>query len=284
MVCICLKPDYDDCELVNDYVKDRQRGVNRELFNQFQEEWKRAVLAYCNQNGNPEFVVPLGVADSLSTSLRNLYLSPNKKAESVLAELRSHCLVFCPFCGEMGRPNTLDHYLPKDIFPEFSITSANLVPMCDKCQTLKGDKYLANDRKAFLHPYYDCDSITLYLRFDGAFESVDNIFLDIEVEESLQELCKNHSDFLSLKSRLTEHCSVVLPNIKMSLKETCGGKENPEQLIRLWLEMNVKANQAIAHNHWDAIIYRSLLRSDEWIAYVVREVEARGQKDADEDG
>ena len=34
----------------------------------------------------------------------------------------------CPFCG-LNESSTLDHYLPKKAYPEFSIFSLNLVPL-----------------------------------------------------------------------------------------------------------------------------------------------------------
>ena len=56
----------------------------------------------------------------------------------------------------MGRPGTLDHYLPKTSYPHFSITPENLFPMCTTCQGEKDVTVLAKDgTRAFVHPYFD---------------------------------------------------------------------------------------------------------------------------------
>jgi 5-methylcytosine-specific restriction endonuclease McrA len=59
----------------------------------------------------------------------------------------------CALCGRADA-STLDHYLPKQLFPEFSIFPLNVVPSCWDCNHKKGSDY----RRAaaiFLHSYLD---------------------------------------------------------------------------------------------------------------------------------
>ncbi len=42
----------------------------------------------------------------------------------------------CPFCN-YGSVETLDHVLPKQIYPGFSVKPTNLVGSCDRCNRLK---------------------------------------------------------------------------------------------------------------------------------------------------
>jgi hypothetical protein len=60
----------------------------------------------------------------------------------------------CPMCGQ-GRVTTLDHYLPKAVFPEYSIFPANLVPACGPCNNKKRTLYEDAGDAIFLHAYYD---------------------------------------------------------------------------------------------------------------------------------
>ena len=78
-------------------------------------------------------------ASQRKKSLVNLYLSDKRTSLfNVFKEMRDgHDLLFCPSCGDGGDPDTLDHYLPKDVFPELSILLMNLTPMCSKCQRIK---------------------------------------------------------------------------------------------------------------------------------------------------
>ncbi|MGW5354747.1 hypothetical protein ACWERV_30075 [Streptomyces sp. NPDC004031] len=60
----------------------------------------------------------------------------------------------CLLCGnsEIG---SLDHHLPKDSLPLYTICPVNLVPACGKCNVMKGDRIGATAGQRTLHPYYD---------------------------------------------------------------------------------------------------------------------------------
>ncbi|HEL5401828.1 TPA: hypothetical protein UOJ25_001943 [Stenotrophomonas maltophilia] len=60
----------------------------------------------------------------------------------------------CPYCG-LGQATTLDHYLPKSRFPQFSVSVCNLVPSCRDCQSKKGRDYALHKSSQTLHPYFD---------------------------------------------------------------------------------------------------------------------------------
>jgi len=63
----------------------------------------------------------------------------------------------CPFCGGIGQPKTLDHYLPKANYPFFSVLPANLVPSCRDCNAGKSNNLALQPGKQVLHPYFDND-------------------------------------------------------------------------------------------------------------------------------
>lgn len=60
----------------------------------------------------------------------------------------------CPFCLQRD-VSTLDHYLPKTTFPEFSVFPLNLVPSCSMCNQKKLDWVAAVPEQLLFHPYYD---------------------------------------------------------------------------------------------------------------------------------
>ncbi len=60
----------------------------------------------------------------------------------------------CPLCG-IGTVNTLDHYLPKSLFPVYSVTPNNLVPACVWCQAEKSEYFSRTEEGQLLHPYFD---------------------------------------------------------------------------------------------------------------------------------
>ena len=60
----------------------------------------------------------------------------------------------CPYCN-LGTATTLDHYLPKSLYPIYSVTPINLVPACKDCNTGKLTEYPTCSENETLHPYYD---------------------------------------------------------------------------------------------------------------------------------
>ncbi|MDO3384471.1 hypothetical protein QWI17_01320 [Gilvimarinus sp. SDUM040013] len=70
-------------------------------------------------------------------------------------DLRDSSLDICPMCGA-PRTSSLDHYLSKEYYPEYTVFSKNLVPAC-KCNSSKGKKVTGSivALERILHPYYD---------------------------------------------------------------------------------------------------------------------------------
>jgi hypothetical protein len=62
----------------------------------------------------------------------------------------------CPFCGGIGSPRTLDHFLPKAHFPQFSVLPINLVPSCRDCNMEgKAQGFARKAKEQYIHPYRD---------------------------------------------------------------------------------------------------------------------------------
>ncbi|MFY2763521.1 hypothetical protein [Arenimonas sp. MALMAid1274] len=159
MVMRLPRPVFCSLQMVTDVIAQRQRGGNAAFFNGIAAEWRQRVQDYDTHGGSPQHVAAWPAIQPRRNTFLNLYLSPatDSVQAPVLQDMRRrHGLNYCPACGEPGKPNTLDHYLPKTIYPHFCITPLNLFPMCDACQELKDTKIgdAANPR-FFLHPYFD---------------------------------------------------------------------------------------------------------------------------------
>ena len=59
----------------------------------------------------------------------------------------------CPLCS-CGYVSTLDHYLPKGLFPSISVLPTNLVPACRDCNTSKLAGF-GTELEMSIHPYFD---------------------------------------------------------------------------------------------------------------------------------
>jgi hypothetical protein len=101
------------------------------------------------------------VIDNLTKSeLVKLYdsylVKADKPGRSVYNSLLLAADEKCPFCGGIGRPRNLDHFLPKAHFPAFSILPINLVPSCRDCNMDgKGQGFAVNKGDQVIQPYLD---------------------------------------------------------------------------------------------------------------------------------
>jgi hypothetical protein len=113
----------------------------------------------------------------------------------------------CPFCG-VGESSTLDHYLPKERFPQFATMSGNLIPCCARCNTRKSQLVFdeLTDVRLFLHPYFDEIPVSSFVRvhvnilpdvLSLAFKVVRPKGMKLEVFQQLQ----SHFNVLRLADR-----------------------------------------------------------------------------------
>lgn len=61
---------------------------------------------------------------------------------------------FCPYCL-IGEPETIDHYITKNEFPEYSALIKNLIPCCYPCNNKKDEIWRKNKKRRYIHFYND---------------------------------------------------------------------------------------------------------------------------------
>jgi hypothetical protein len=140
-------PAADDEAVVNKLAKDP-------FWTPHQAAWIAAYQAYHASGGSPFSVQPHNFGPGISDRQYALYSS--RKKSGVLKKMRrKKGLKSCPVCGSPVTGD-LDHYLPRDVYPEFSIMRANLVPACTHCNSgVKGATVHGGNPRRFIHPYFD---------------------------------------------------------------------------------------------------------------------------------
>lgn len=110
--------------------------------------------AYRAHQGNPWAIVADAGFAPLRPSLHHLYNNP-PRALGFIDSLRASMEGACPVCGR-DDVGTLDHYLPKADYSEYSFFSLNLVPACSRCNTARKNLIRgANHGERPVHPYFD---------------------------------------------------------------------------------------------------------------------------------
>jgi hypothetical protein len=258
-----------------------ERGMFLPFYQAITNDLRAQFLSYNENNGNPVVISPLSLRDYTQSneeavkrkkSLINLYSpKPDKIPFDVLAEMRrKHGLLFCPSCGEDGAPGTLDHYLPKEYFPELSICLLNLTPMCNRCQGEKSSDFLTeSEERMFLHPYFDViDECMFEIEILPPFGAPSNFIVSIKggIEQSLKDVVERHIQGIAFIERLVEFCeSKHLHLLKIIADDRLD--EDPftaPRLIRKFLRLE----QLKADNAWAAIYYQSVLNKPDLLDYL----------------
>ncbi|MFD2235280.1 HNH endonuclease [Phaeospirillum tilakii] len=170
----------------------------------------------------------------------------------------------CPFCG-INESSTLDHYLPKEQYPEFSVFPKNLVPSCAVCNTRKRDRILdeGTNVRIFLHPCYDVIPDMAFLTVRARMEA-DALVLSYRLTrpagmplQTFQHL-RSHFNELELADRYRrmglEHLGCQYP----ALRRVYGVAGDAERVAVKLLEEAEDFEEVSGQNYWLAKLYRAL--------------------------
>lgn len=270
MVMRLQLPKFDSVALVAQVVAERQSGVNRAFFNEIRSEWEQRVQQYIDARGSPGAVQRWGAVQHRSGTFLNLYLNPalGSVQRGVLLALRAHELSICPACGEPGRPNTLDHYLPKVSYPHFCITPVNLFPMCDACQQAKGEKTgNHHSPRFFIHPYFDVFVAQQVLRLDITAPFDAPVF-QLTVADGLDpadaDLVRSHIRELEIDQRYAKFFRDTYRRLLRLVDAMRRSGQDVPALLTTFRE-------GVAHpsvNGWEHVFYDAVLRAPALLEYL----------------
>lgn len=103
---------------------------------------------------------PNVIANLTKSELKKIYETyfrpEGKPAREIYDHLLNSANEKCPYCGGIGTPRNLDHFLPIAHFPQFAVVPRNLVPACRDCN-MDGevDGYAMRPEDQIIHPYLD---------------------------------------------------------------------------------------------------------------------------------
>jgi 5-methylcytosine-specific restriction endonuclease McrA len=172
----------------------------------------------------------------------------------------------CFFCN-ISEASTLDHYIPKERFPEFAILPRNLVPCCVPCNLLKGTRVVSGTtaRRLFLHPYLDAISPSQFLFLDVAVNQDDLKFRyrlsrPVEMTKYTFAVLKRHVRTLRLRRRYRIDSLVELRGIRAALRTHFQVGQANEVQRQLAITGRSLAEE-FGENYWRAVLYLSLASS-----------------------
>lgn len=182
----------------------------------------------------------------------------------------------CPYCGQRT-VDSLDHYLPKSLYPALAVTPINLVPACSACNKTKLDFQPSDAKNLILHPYYDDVPKDIWLKarvLDADGRPVLEYFADPPSTWSKlwASRVRAHLDTLELTTLYALHAAEELVNNRQSLQDLhlAGGAVAVQAHCR-----EVQGSRQAAYlNSWQAACYGALVDSDWFCANGVLAIEA----------
>lgn len=255
-----VSAEIDEAE-VNELAKQPQWSPH-------QTAWIAAYQAYRNNAGSPFAVAPHDFGLGVHGLQYKLY-DTRKRAGELRRMRRKPGLKSCPICGSPVTGD-LDHYLPRTVFPEFSIMRANLVPACRHCNSgVKGTTVHGENPRRFIHPYFDswAAQAIWYVGIVQPFKAA--VFRPLGVpslEKPYDEIVAFHlENVLGIQfhqSMATEWSS--LP-IQIKLRDNELSIESVSLQIDLELQVAVAAKGV---NSWQAAFLRGIQRDFEAIKFL----------------
>lgn len=172
----------------------------------------------------------------------------------------------CPLCS-VRLVETLDHYLPKSLYPILSVVPVNLIPACSSCNIGKKISFPSNSIEQTFHPYYDDVQNEPWIKasllpaepfgFDYFVDCPDNW------EQIKKDRAENHFNSFKLNALFTAHANEEFRGAKRQLKNLYN--QDPNQLIEHLKDAFTSRRDELGINSWQAVMYYSLLKNNWFI-------------------
>jgi hypothetical protein len=215
---------------------------------------------------------PVVIANLRKSELVKIYsqylVNTNKSARRIYDALLNAAQESCPFCGGIGTPRNLDHFLPKTYFPQFAIFPKNLVPSCRDCNMDgKGQTYAKSADAQLIQPYVDHDRFFFTQWIFANYHPSENeepgyieYYVDPPTEWDTHDKAKVKKHFLDFNlakrygTKAGQQLNTVLRQMR-SFRDHGLDSEIKSTLLMPGIE------QALFVNHWQRGMYQALMAS-----------------------
>ncbi|MCZ4120262.1 HNH endonuclease [Streptomyces sp. H39-S7] len=165
----------------------------------------------------------------------------------------------CPLCGH-GVVRTLDHFLPKKMFPALCVDPLNLVPACADCNHAKGERLPSCAETTPLHPYLDRIEHDPWLA--ARIVDCSPLYLDFfvnppcEWEQVLVDRTAHHFNMFKLAELFATQANRTINNIRQQLTTmlATGGPA----VVSAYLSAEAATRRAHRLNSWEGVTYQTL--------------------------
>jgi len=180
----------------------------------------------------------------------------------------------CPYCY-LENSSQVEHYLPKDEFPEFSFMIDNLFPCCSTCNTKKWTNWRDLTSRIILNFYSDLIPEEQFLYVDLII--IDNIPIvefkidtsKIIIDSMIEKILYKHIERLNLLNRYSESINNYISELKNRVRLS---KWITESGIRsLCKDESEVKRLTYGNNYFVTVLYDEISRNDGMIELLFRD-------------
>lgn len=172
----------------------------------------------------------------------------------------------CPYCGER-QVTTIDHFLPKSKYANFSITPINLIPCCYVCNMNKRDIVPTNEKDLLFHPYFEDIAEMKWLFADLEINNLTvifNYYVKLEGYDVIAQRLKNEVKKLNLLSYYSEKAGTEFSYFAEYYSKLYNNGSGEEVVVRSLKEGREKARyRPMKENSIEYVMYDTLLENIE---------------------
>lgn len=190
----------------------------------------------------------------------------------------------CPYCGiKRNYTRDLDHYIPRESYPEFSIMTNNLIFSCSTCNQHpnKGIKFLdSNGKRMILNPYFDecLKEEILLCRLSNSGINLNITFsINLQLQQNNPDLyitACHHLNELGLHKRYANLCEDIKDTF---IEGFCNPKIKTHREIEPFsiddaqtvLSLDIKRLERTSHpNNFELIFLKELKNCTAWLSAI----------------
>lgn len=213
---------------------------------------------------------PVAIADLSKSEMVKVYsqylVASDKPARKIYDALLNAAQEKCPFCGGIGTPRNLDHFLPKTHFPQFSVFPKNLVPSCRDCNMDgKSETFASTSEEQLIQLYVDHDRFFFTQWIFACYCSSGNeepgwfeYYVNPPADWSELDKAKVRKHFLDFNLakrfgiKAGQELNIAWQQIKSFQK--CGLDNQINNLL-----LSPRVENALFINHWQRGMYQALM-------------------------
>lgn len=204
--------------------------------------------------------------DDLIKLYKQYFSSKGKPAYKIYDAILNAAKGSCPYCGGIGTPRNLDHYLPKTFYPQFSILPGNLIPSCRDCNMDgKSQKFSTSANNQVIQPYFDnerffSDQWIFSTYIVDNYSNVGQFRYYVSPPDSWPEIDKQraskHFNDFDISTRYSRKAAELLSMVLVQIKSM--EKENINATVIQSTILQPGIDTAQFANHWQKGMYQAL--------------------------